>query len=121
MAAVEPLYPEDDAPWVPVDTFGARLALIRQKLGGWNVKKTAQFCGLDDQTWRNWEAGTSPRDYEDVCRLIAKAVGCSEAWLKAGGPLRSRCFSEFDLTEGLDVIGKTSEIPGQRMFALVGT
>ena len=31
---------------------------------------------------------------------------------------RSRCSSGFDLVDGLDVIGKTSEIPGQRKLAL---
>lgn len=127
MAAVEPLHHHSEPlgneadPWVPVDTFGARLALIRQRLGGWNVKKVAQFCGIDDQTWRNWEAGTSPRDYEEVCRQIANAVGCDRAWLKAGGPLRSRCFSGLDLIEGLDEIGAKGQIPGQRRLAVAIT
>lgn len=73
--------------WVPQDTFGARLALIRQRMGGWNVKRTAEFCGLDDQSWRNWEGGTPPRDYEAVCAKISAATGCDLRWLKAGGPL----------------------------------
>ena len=87
--------PRDEAtPWVPIDTFGARLALLRQALGGWNVKRTADACELDDQKWRNWEAGKSkPRDLEGVARQIADATGCDYVWLMAGGPLRSRCFS----------------------------
>lgn len=89
--------------WVPADDFAARLALIRQALGGWNVKKTADFCGIDDQSWRNWEGGEhTPRDYEAVCRKIAKATGCELRWLLAGGPLRSRCFSLVPLTGGPD-------------------
>lgn len=79
--------------WVPADDFAARLALIRQALGGWNVKRTADLCGIDDQSWRNWEAGRGkPRDYEEVCRRIARATDCDLRWLLAGGPLRSRCF-----------------------------
>ena len=76
--------------WIPEDTFGARLALIRQHLGGWNVARTAELCGLDDQRWRNWEAGRSrPRDYPLVCRQIAARTGVSFIWVLAGGPLRS--------------------------------
>lgn len=79
--------------WVPADDFAARLALVRQALGGWNVKKTAELCDIDDQSWRNWEAGKGkPRDYEAVCRKIANATGCELRWLLAGGPLRSKCF-----------------------------
>jgi hypothetical protein len=74
--------------WIPEDTFGARLALIRQQLGGWNVKRTADLCGLDDQKWRNWEAGRNrPRDYPLVCRQIAERTGADYAWLMMGGPL----------------------------------
>lgn len=74
--------------WVPTDTFAARLALVRQHLGGWNVKKAATLCGIDDQSWRNWEAGKgAPRDYEVVCRRIADATGCDLRWLMAGGDL----------------------------------
>jgi transcriptional regulator with XRE-family HTH domain len=93
--------PSDTAgPWTPLDTFGARLALIRQYLGGWNVKRAADHCGLEDATWRNWESGrTKPRDYAEVCRHIADAVGVDYAWLMVGGPLRSRCSwpQAFDL------------------------
>ncbi len=89
MALAEP----EAEPWVPRDTFGARLALIRQWLGGWNVKKTAELCEIDDQSWRNWESkpDATPRDYEGVCRKIAEHTGCDLTWLKAGGPTRSRC------------------------------
>lgn len=83
-----------DEPWVPTDSFGTRLAILRQHLGGWNVKRAAEACGLDDQKWRNWEAGRSkPRDLEAIARQISDALGCDYVWLLAGGPLRSRCFS----------------------------
>lgn len=75
-------------PWVPRDTFAARLALVRQWLGGWNVKRAATLCEIDDQSWRNWEAGASrPRDYETICARIADRTGCDLRWLMAGGPL----------------------------------
>jgi hypothetical protein len=89
---------------VPKDTFGARLAIVRQTLGGWNVKRAAQHCGIDDQTWRNWEAGKNPpRDMEGVCRQIAKATGINYRWLMIGGPLSSPGYkSPFDLIDGTD-------------------
>lgn len=72
-----------------MDTFGARLAVVRQSLGGWNVKRAADLCGVDDQSWRNWEQGSKPRDMEATCRQIAKATGFNYEWLMIGGPLTS--------------------------------
>lgn len=89
--------------WVPADDFAARLALVRQALGGWNVKRAADLCGIDDQSWRNWEAGKGkPRDYEAVCGKIAAATGVDRRWLQAGGPLRaaSPCFWPLPSIEG---------------------
>lgn len=81
--------------WVPTDTFGARLALIRQA-NGWNVKEAAEACGLDDQSWRNWEAGRKPRRMDEIALQIARATRCDYVWLLAGGPLKDitqmRCF-----------------------------
>jgi hypothetical protein len=71
----------------PADTFGARLAVMRQAMGGWNVKKVADHCGINDQVWRNWEAGIRPRDYVEVCRLIAERLDFEFEWVALGGPL----------------------------------
>ena len=91
--------------WVPRDTFAARLALVRQRMGGWNVKRTADLCGIDDQSWRNWEAGKGrPRDYESVCAKIADATGCDLRWLMAGGPL-IRCYMH-DAGQGAHLDGQ---------------
>lgn len=87
-------------PWVPSDTFGTRLAMLRQALGGWNVKRAATACKLDPQSWRNWEAGHGCRNMESVARQIADATGCDYTWLMAGGPLRSRCFSLVPMESG---------------------
>lgn len=71
------------APWVPSDgTFGARLALIRQRRG-WNVKEAALACGIPPQSWRTWEGGVMPHGsrYFAVCDQIARTVGCDYGWL----------------------------------------
>lgn len=92
---------DHDPNWVPKDSFGVRLAMIRVELGGLNVKKAAEMCGLNDQSWRNWEAGSgSPRDYETVTAQIAAATGCDLHWLRAGGDLRSRCASGMGRSRG---------------------
>lgn len=78
--------------WVPEDTFGARLALVRQ-VRGWNVKQAASACGINPQTWANWEDGTDPRGLDRVARAISRAAGCDYHWLVAGGPLNSSCIS----------------------------
>ncbi len=77
--------------WIPTDTFGARLALIRQRFG-WNVVEAAEACSLNDETWRQWEkTGRTPRNVFDVARKIADATGCDYDWLVVGGDLaRSR-------------------------------
>lgn len=62
-----PMTDTEEAPWVPLDTFGARLALVRQHLG-LNVLDAAKRCGINDQSWRNWEAGKSPRGMDRVAR-----------------------------------------------------
>ena len=73
--------------WVATDaTFGARLALIRQRCGWGNTKEAALACGLPVQSWRGWERdGRQPRDFIQVCEKIAKATGCDVFWL-AGLP-----------------------------------
>lgn len=80
--------------WIPEDTFGARLALIRQHKG-WNVTEAADACGLHAETWRQWEkTGRTPRGVYAVARKIADATGCDYDWLVVGGDLvRSRCAS----------------------------
>lgn len=69
--------------WTPEDTFGARLALIRQRFH-WNVSEAATACGIAPATWTKWEEGAQPRDYMATCHKIASTVNCSEKWLVAG-------------------------------------
>jgi len=72
--------------WVPTDgTFGARLALVRQRMAWGNVKEAAEACGLPVESWRTWERdGVSPRRIVEVSQLIAERTGCSFAWLLTG-------------------------------------
>ena len=54
-----------------LDTFGARLALIRWHRG-LNMKEAATICRVAPATWREWELhGKHPRDYMETCRLIS--------------------------------------------------
>lgn len=72
-------------PWVANDaTFGARLALIRQRMGWGNVKEAAIRCGIPAQSWRTWERdGVMPQGsrYFAICAQIAAVVGCDYGWL----------------------------------------
>lgn len=69
--------------WVPGDSFGGRLAAIRQEMG-WNNSEAAKACGLDRQSWQNWEDGSRPRNLEVVAAKIAAATGCNLVWLLTG-------------------------------------
>ncbi len=55
---IDILWPTDhpsDYRWVPdTSTFGARLALVRQRMG-WNLKEAALACQLPQGSWREWE------------------------------------------------------------------
>ncbi len=69
--------------WRPDDaSFGARLALVRQRMGWGNVKEAALACGLPVESWRNWERdGRQPRDFIAVCARISERTGVDLAWL----------------------------------------
>lgn len=89
--------------WTADDsTFGARLALVRQRMGWGNVKEAAVGCGLPVESWRNWERdGRLPRDLIGVGRSISSRTGCDLAWLigMPGG-------------EGFPVTTTISDLPG---------
>lgn len=71
--------------WVPDDaTFGARLALVRQRMG-WNMKEAALACGIKPNTWRDWELkGREPHRLKAMCEQIASYTGCNYLWLMTG-------------------------------------
>jgi hypothetical protein len=78
-------------PWIPDDNaFGARLALIRQRMGWGNVKEAATACGLPTESWRTWERdGVEPRGLLRVAKQIADRTGCDYGWLVGGSALRA--------------------------------
>lgn len=78
--------PGQARPWIPTDeTFAARLALIRQRMGWGNVAEAAMACGVPVASWRNWERdGREPRRVVEVAQLIANRTGCDFMWLVAG-------------------------------------
>jgi hypothetical protein len=78
--------------WIADDSsFGARLALIRQRMSWGNVKEAAEACGLPAESWRRWEHGTTvPRDVVEVAQVISKRTGCDFGWLLAGSRLSRR-------------------------------
>jgi hypothetical protein len=72
--------------WTADDsTFGARLALIRQRMAWGNVKEAAVACGLPPESWRTWERdNVAPRRVVEVAAIIAERTGCDYGWLLAG-------------------------------------
>lgn len=77
--------------WIPDDSsFGARLALIRQRMGWGNVKEAADECGFVVETWRRWERdGRIPRDAVESAWKISQRTGCDYLWLLHGPRLAS--------------------------------
>lgn len=80
---------QQSEPWTADDsTFGARLALVRQRMGWGNVKAAAEACGLPVESWRNWERdGVEPRRLTTIAMAIATKAGCDYLWL-VHGPAR---------------------------------
>jgi transcriptional regulator with XRE-family HTH domain len=65
-------------------TFGARLALIRQRMD-WNLKEAADECNVPAASWTNWERkGADPRGLLNIVRQISDRTGCDYLWLLAG-------------------------------------
>ena len=68
-----------------LDTFGARLALIRWEYGRLNIKEAAVVCGVAPASWRDWELnGAMPRDYLATCKQISDKLGVNLEWLVFG-------------------------------------
>ena len=76
---------EADA-WVADDsTFGARLALIRQRMQWGNVAEAARECGLPVDSWRHWERDNmEPRRLVTIAMAIATRTRCDLNWLLYG-------------------------------------
>lgn len=70
--------------WVPdTSTFGARLALLRWKMG-WNIREAERKCGISQNNWSGWEQGKAPRKIVEVVSRIHWATGVNRDWLLFG-------------------------------------
>jgi transcriptional regulator with XRE-family HTH domain len=76
--------PTEEA-WIPTtDSLGARLALIRQRMG-WNIKEAALACDIPPASWTDWELnGRKPRDLEEAATKIARRTGADDYWIMTG-------------------------------------
>jgi len=90
------------------DSFGARLALIRQRMG-WNITEAARECGVGKaENWRLWEQGSrTPSRLVTIAMAIATRTGCDYLWLVHGPNRGSRI--------------RTSAYPPATVLATVGT
>lgn len=87
-------------------TFGARLALVRQRMQ-WNIKEAARECGIPAASWGTWESGAMPRRYTEMCRLIANRTGCDYGWL-LDGPRLSGGMQGTSPNDGSAVINRSA-------------
>jgi len=92
MASTIEATPTEDAqaqePWIPRNTFAARLLLVRHELGI-SQEEAAAKCGLDDGSWSNWENGTIPRKQVQIVQAISDGLGVDREWLAWDGGLLS--------------------------------
>lgn len=70
--------------WVPKDTFGGRLILLRHALGALTIQEAAEMCGQKTATWSTWERGSRPRKMDEVVQEISDATGVDRDWLMWG-------------------------------------
>lgn len=74
----------DSGSWIPVDSFGHRLVLVRHELG-LTQQEAADRCGIQRATWGFWEAkGASPRRMHEVVATISNVLGVDRHWLMWG-------------------------------------
>lgn len=93
-------------------TFGARLALVRMRMG-WNMKEAARECGLNAQTWRLWEVdGATPRNQVRVTKQISSATGCDYLWLLLG-PDRGDGGTESNILARMPLTPRIVTVAGQ--------
>jgi transcriptional regulator with XRE-family HTH domain len=93
-------------------TFGARLALVRQRMQ-WNVKEAARECGIPAASWGSWENGAMPRRYTEMCRLIAQRTGADYGWLLDGPGLTGKA-GDVRTTHGYSTVTEQSAVHTDR-------
>lgn len=74
----------EETAWIPdTSSFGARLALVRWKMG-WNIAEAERECGTTQNLWANWEAGSMPRQLVEIVTKIAWNSKVDRNWLLTG-------------------------------------
>lgn len=103
-------------PWEQADTAGKRLKLLRQSFD-LSAAAAAFACGIDDQTWRNYERGTHKIPVERLQAIVERFEGRAErtrdlaGWLTLGGqmpPLPEPTFP-FSKTTGSDLTTRSAD------------
>lgn len=69
--------------WIPQDSFGSRLLLLRREKH-LTVEQIAKLCGIAQPTWTTWENGARPRDFLNAVTKIVDATGVDRDWLLWG-------------------------------------
>lgn len=85
--------------WIPPETFGGRLLLIRSALRV-TVEEAAARCNLKTATWSTWERGARPRDMVNAVDAISRNLGVNRDWLMWGRSRngdRSTAYVQGDL------------------------
>lgn len=90
--------PAGGGPWIPENSFGARLRMVRRELG-LSVEDVADVCGLSASTWSYWERGGHPQKMNETVDKITQATGVDRDWLMWGSVPTSRLVSLVDGAE----------------------
>ncbi|WP_415103022.1 helix-turn-helix domain-containing protein [Nocardioides sp.] len=69
--------------WVPENTFGSRLLVVRRQLG-LTVQEAAERCGLHYASWSGWENGRRPSDLAMVVKRVSDHLLVDRDWLMWG-------------------------------------
>lgn len=119
--------PATDAPtqgWTADDsTFGARLALIRQRMGWGNIARAAKECGVPTDSWRNWEVdGREPHRLTTIAMTIATRAGCDYLWL-VHGPQRGAFAPtrEYFPSSGMRIVAAIGHQPSTTPDRMIRT
>lgn len=75
--------PNDQANWVPEDTFASRLRALRDAMH-LTVPEICELCEVPVPTWRKWEHGASPRGLDVHVKKISERTGVDRDWLLWG-------------------------------------
>ena len=99
--------PVAEAPgWIAdAGTFGARLVLVRQRMGWSNVTEAARQCGLHAESWRLWEQGRMPSRITTIAMAISTRAGCDYLWLVHGPNRGGATLSSIESDARIVAIG----------------